>query len=404
MTALDDLAARAHLGIKRGLENSEALLEALGHPERSAPVVLVAGTNGKGSTSALVASVLKAAKYRVGWATSPHLVSVRERIRIDGRALSEAKLETFLDEALEAEARLGLACTYFELILAATWLAFRKARVDLAVVEVGLGGRWDATNACRPMLSVLTTVGLDHMALLGDTREAIAREKLCIAREGRPLVLGPGLDLAWIEPLLECAPELRPAKALEGAWVRWRYSQVAGFNLPLAGAHQVQNLATALETVAALRGCGFPVPPAALAKGIAATQWPGRLWSPPDLPLLTLDGAHNPQGVEALVNHLLACGWAGDLFFGAMADKDVRGVATQLARLPIATLHFVRGRDPRYATFEALGEAFGYPAKGMTLEEAARHLKTTPTPSLVTGSLYLLGDLLSQWGFTADTL
>ncbi|HJW08936.1 MAG TPA: hypothetical protein VJ483_04830, partial [Holophagaceae bacterium] len=149
LPALDRLQGRGHLGIKRGLDNIRALLEALGHPEQSAPVVLIAGTNGKGSTGALLEAMLRTAGHRVGWTTSPHLVHPRERIRVEGASIPEARLESLLEEVFAAEAALGMEATYFELMIAAAFMAFRG--MDIALVEVGLGGRWDATNASDPI-------------------------------------------------------------------------------------------------------------------------------------------------------------------------------------------------------------------------------------------------------------
>ena len=395
LRALEKLQVRGHLGIKRGLDNIRALLTALGHPERATPVVLIAGTNGKGSTGALLEAMLRAAGHRVGWTTSPHLVHPRERIRVGGTSVSEAQLESLLDEVFAAEAALNIEATYFELVIAAAFLAFRG--LDLALVEVGLGGRWDATNASDPILTVLTNVGLDHQTFLGDTRESIAREKLCTARDGRPLVLGPRLDKAWITPLLECAPVLHPAAPLEAERIAWDHSLVQGHALGLAGVHQVENLATALESAAQLRALGFPIPDEALWRGAAEARWPGRLWQVPGLHDVWMDGAHNPDGARALAEHAVACGVRPHLLFGAMGDKDLRGITTELRRIGLQSLCFVRGTEARYATAEQLGEAWGEAAPMLDLAAAAAMLRQHRDGLLlVTGSLYLLGDLLRE--------
>ncbi|HJU83311.1 MAG TPA: hypothetical protein VJ600_03800 [Holophagaceae bacterium] len=395
--ALARLNARGHLGIKRGLDNIRALLRTLGNPERSAPAVLIAGTNGKGSTGALLEATLLAAGHRVGWTTSPHLVHPRERIRVAGAPVSEARLEALLGEVFTAEAALGIEATYFELMVAAAFLAFRE--VDLALVEVGLGGRWDATNASDPILTVLTTVGLDHQQLLGDTREAIGREKLCTARTGRPLVLGPNLDPDWIAPLLECAPVLHRAPALAPESLAWDHSIVLGHRLALAGAHQAENLATALEAVVQLRALGVPIDDEAVWRGAASVAWPGRLWRVPELSGVWMDGAHNPDGAKVLADHALACGVRPRVLFGAMGDKDLRGVAAELLRFSPADVTFVRGADPRYADAAQLREAWDLQAPMLDLPAAARLLRDHREGTLlVTGSLYLLGDLLRELG------
>ncbi|WP_257307086.1 bifunctional folylpolyglutamate synthase/dihydrofolate synthase [Geothrix campi] len=391
------LQARGHLGIKCGLENIHALLEGLGRPDANFPVILIAGTNGKGSTGAFLAHMLKAAGFVVGWTTSPHLVDVTERIWVDGEPIGEGALELLLGEAFDSEARTGVNATYFELMITAALSAFRMTGVEVALVEVGLGGRWDATNATDPILTVLTSVGLDHQQYLGDTREAIAREKLCTARSGRPLVLGPTLDPEWVRPLLSNEPVLCPAPHLGPADIRWDHSRVQGRRVGLAGLHQLDNLATAFETIRQLRGLGFPIPEEPLWEGVAHTRWPGRLWAPPGLQGLWMDGAHNPDGARALADHALACGVRPHLYFGAMGDKDLAGVARELKRMRPLSVTFIQGDAPRYAKAPDLWEAWGIEAPLLTLREAAAHLKApAEAPRLVTGSLYLLGDLLRE--------
>jgi dihydrofolate synthase/folylpolyglutamate synthase len=360
-------------------------------------VVLIAGTNGKGSTGAFLAHMLKAAGLVVGWTTSPHLTEVTERIWLDGAPIEAGALEHLLGEVFEAEVQAGLHATYFELMIAAALLAFRLRRVDVAIVEVGMGGRWDATNATQPILTVLTTVGLDHQQYLGDTREAIAREKLCTARDGRPLVLGPTLDPGWIRPLLACEPTLHPAPRLGSVDLHWDHSRVAGRRVGLGGFFQLDNLATAFEAVRQLRAQGFLVPEEPLWAGVAEVQWPGRLWKVPELEGVWMDGAHNPDGARVLAAHALACGVRAHLLVGSMGDKDLRGVAQELKRMRPLSVTFVRGDTPRYAPPQALEEAWDLAAPTLDLRQASAHLRApVEAPRLVTGSLYLLGDLLGE--------
>ncbi len=396
---LPRLQERGHFGIKFGLENIRALLESLGRPDQGFPVILIAGTNGKGSTGAFLAHMLKAAGFIVGWTTSPHLVDVAERIWVDGEPIGTGALDLLLGEAFEAEAAAGCRATYFELMITAALSAFRMTGVEVALLEVGMGGRWDATNATEPILTVLTTVDLDHQQYLGHTREAIAREKLCTAREGRPLVLGPSLEPSWVEPLLPCRPTLYPAPRLGGTELRWDHSLVDGRRVGLAGAHQLDNLATALEALRQLQHLGFPVEAERAWPGVADVQWPGRLWRVPGLQEVWMDGAHNPEGARVLADHALACGVRPHLYVGAMADKDLAGVARELMRMQPLSVTFVQGEASRYATASALGEAWGLEAQMLTLRQAAIHLRArSEAPRLVTGSLYLLGDLLRQMG------
>jgi len=389
------LHSRGHWGIKRGLENPRLLMEGLGRPDRAYPVVLIAGTNGKGSTGAFLANALRAAGLRVGWTTSPHLVSPAERIWVDGACATEAELDQLLSQVFKVEARAGIQATYFELMIASAILAFRERQVDIALVEVGLGGRWDATNAMDPVLTVLTNIALDHTMYLGNTLESIAREKLCTARPGRPLVLGPGLDPQWILPLLETTPEIHPAPPLEADLVAWDHSLVGGRRVGLAGAHQIQNLATALEALACLRAQGFEISAESAWDGIARTRWPGRLWAVSGLANVWADGAHNPDGARVLAQHARDCGVKPHLFFSVMADKDIPAMVQSLQSMPPASVTLVRGEDERYASPEALQAAWGCQTPVIGLEEAATRLREAfPGPRLLTGSLFFIGDLL----------
>lgn len=398
-TNLQRLEARGHWGIKAGLENPRAFLEALDHPERGFPSIELVGTNGKGSTGAFLANALRACGHRVGWTTSPHLISPRERIWIDGAFVEEADLDRWLGEAFRAEARLGIQATYFELMIASVLLAFRERGVRIAVVEAGLGGRWDATNALDPILTALTNVGLDHEKYLGNTREAIAREKLCAARTGRPLVLGPGLEPDWIRPLLECEPVLYPAPLVQAEVVAWDHSVVQGHRVGLAGAHQVRNLSTALEVLARLREQGLDLPEAQVWAGIERTRWPGRMWAIPGLDRVWADGAHNPDGAEAAATHIRSCGLHPDLFFGVMADKDLVGMVSAFRSAAPRSVTLVKGTNERYAGDEALRRAWGADLPVLDLEEAARRLRQPAEgPRLVTGSLFFIGDLFRTLG------
>ncbi len=403
MTApnLQRLEGRGHWGIKCGLDNPRALLRALGDPHLAFPSIEIVGTNGKGSTGAFLTHALGAAGLRVGWTTSPHLISPTERVYVDGAFLDTATLDRLLGEAFEAEARLGIQATYFELMITAAMLAFRERGVELAIVEAGLGGRWDATNALEPLLTVLTNVEIDHEKYLGSTREAIAREKLCAARNGRPLVLGPTLVPSWIQPLLECEPVLFPAPPCTAEHIAWDHSLVQGHRIGLAGAHQVQNLATALETLRCLQALGFSLPEASLWEGLGRTRWPGRLWAIPGLEGVWADGAHNLDGARAAAQHIRTCSVHPHLFFGVMADKDIPGMAAQLQATQPQAVTLVQGANERYAGAEALRAAWGSRLEVLDLEEAAARLRRPAEElRLVTGSLFFIGDLLRTLGIT----
>lgn len=398
------LEARGHWGIKLGLSNPRLLLYGLGCPEQGFPVVLVAGTNGKGSTGAYLAQALRASGLKVGWTTSPHLVSPRERIWVDGSFLEERDLDGFLRRAFAAEEHAGIRATYFELMIASAMQAFQQAKADIAIVEVGMGGRWDATNTLDPILTVLTNVAIDHTAFLGDTLEAIGREKLCTARDGRPLVLGPSVSPDWIQPLLECQPVVCPAPLVEAERLAWDYSMVQGHRVGMAGPHQMLNLSTALEALHQLRGLGLAIPEEAMWEGLSRTRWPGRLWEVPGLQSVWMDGAHNPDGAGVLAQHAKACGVRPHVFFGAMGDKDLSGIVTALKSMEPQSVTLLKGENERYASREALQAAWGESHPLLNIAEAATALNT-PSEGirLVTGSLFLIGDLLREMHITPQT-
>jgi dihydrofolate synthase/folylpolyglutamate synthase len=315
--------------------------------------------------------------------------------------LTEAGLDGFLGEAFAAETRLGIQATYFELMIAAAFLAFRAAGIDLAVVECGMGGRWDATNVADPVLTILTNVELDHMRYLGNTRELIAREKLCTARSGRPLVLGPGLDPGWVKPLLECQPVLFPAPAMRAEALAWDHSRVGGRRIQLAGQHQIDNLATAWEALRGLERLGFPITETAAWTGIERTVWPGRLWRVPGLTDVFMDGAHNLDGARTLAAHARRTGVRPHLWFSAMGDKDLIGMHAHLESMEPASITLVRGDNPRYATAEALREIWGAGLPVLDIPTAAQRLQLPQEGCrLVCGSLYFIGDLLKALNMT----
>jgi dihydrofolate synthase/folylpolyglutamate synthase len=396
------LESRDHWGIKKGLHNIGALLEELGHPERDFPSILIAGTNGKGSTGAFLAHALKGSGLKIGWATSPHLQSPAERIWQDGKRIGEIELGLHLGRALAAEKACRLNATYFELMVTATMLAFSASKVDLALVEVGMGGRLDSTNILDPILTILTNVALDHTEHLGDTLEAIAAEKLCTARSGRPLVLGPGLDPDWLRPLCESEPLMAASKVTE-AEIFWDHSRISGQRINLPGRHQAENFATALRAVDELRGMGWAIDPGRAFLGAAQAEWPGRLWAAPGLSNVIFDGAHNPRGAEALAGHAIECGVRPYIFFSAMADKDLFGMAKALAASKPIGITLVQGNGPRWAAPEQMLSAFS--AAGicglavMPMEEVAPNLKKNITDIVIaTGSLYFLGRLTKALG------
>ncbi|MCL1893888.1 MAG: hypothetical protein FWG02_06615 [Holophagaceae bacterium] len=400
MEALKTLESRGHWGIKKGLENISRLLAGLGHPESNFPAILIAGTNGKGSTGAFLAHALRSAGLLVGWTTSPHLLSPAERIWIDGRHISEIDLNSYLTKVLKVESELGIVATYFELMIASAILAFKEVSIDIALVEVGLGGRWDSTNVLDPIATILTNVALDHTAHLGEDVNAIAIEKLCTARDGRPLILGPRLDPKWIASLCEYKPEIVESN-VPMAEIHWDHSVVNGHHITLAGRHQIDNLATAITTIHVLTRLGWTLDMAKVYRGFSQAGWPGRFWKVPGLSNIFFDGAHNESGARALADHICKFGISPHLFFCAMGDKDLKGVVRQLATINPLSVTLIQAEGTRFATPQDMQTAWLEVGYGnlpvLTIKDAATKLKKNLTDTfVVTGSLYFLGQMLKE--------
>jgi len=338
------LEQRAQLGVKLGLDSIRALLRALGDPQTAQPAILVAGTNGKGSVAAYVAAALRGAPV-TGLYTSPHLLRLNERIAVDGRPISDAALDDAIGavgdtaETLVSKGALSDHPTYFEVLTAAALLHFRERQVGLAILEVGLGGRLDATNAVDPVASAIVTVGRDHEAMLGTELAAIAAEKAGVMRPGRTTVIGPLPEPARgvVEErarqlgaqLVDAQRDTR-AEPSRGAYrivtPMLTYQGVR----PLPGPHQLENAIVALRLLEAISEAGVPVDLSRAGAGLSAVRWPGRIHRIPGSPELVLDGAHNPDAARALAVHLARAAPDHVLLFGAMQDKDVEAIAREL--------------------------------------------------------------------------
>lgn len=320
--ALARLLALSRFGVRPGLEAMRRLLARLGDPQRALPVVHIGGTNGKGSTAAFVEAALRAAGRRTGLYTSPHLLRFGERIRLDGQELSPDALAGYLTRVFAVAGDE----TFFEIATAAALLAFAERKVEVAVLEVGLGGRLDATNVVeRPLVTVITGVALDHTEVLGDTLVAIAREKAGIWKPGVAAVAACE-DAAACAVLEERAAQLEAPLSLYGR----DFDDRALPPLGLLGAHQRRNAALARRALQLLPPALRPAE-ALVAEGFANVRWPGRLeWLAPDV---LVDGAHNGDGARALAAALpvLAAGRPVTLILGVVADKDARSMATVLA-------------------------------------------------------------------------
>ena len=393
MSGLAWLEALGPQRIRPGLQRTRSLLDSLGSPDRSVRSVLVGGTNGKGSTAAALSAILTAAGVRTGLYTSPHLVRVTERVRVGDADVGDA----LLDDALALVAAVAgpgeRGPTYFEALTVAALELFRRARVEVAVLEVGIGGRLDATNVVGPEVSVLTNVGPDHLEILGPSLDDVAREKAGIFRRGRPALVGAEGTAPDARAVLHAEAVRLGARLIEvPPSDRWSGT----FALP--GAHQRQNVALAVAAARALA----PLEEAVIAAGLWKTRWRGRLQrvARTGRRTLILDGAHNPAGAEALAAWLDAERLSGgiDLLFGALSDKDVAGTAGPLlarARRIVLTAP----PSPRAMPPEALRERLGV-AGAETAPSPAAALGRLDVegpgapPVLVAGSLYLVGEVL----------
>jgi len=415
--SLDYLTSLGRFGIKLGLERTEALLHELGDPQDLFQGVLVAGTNGKGSVCAMVASVLQAAGYRVGLMPKPHLTSYTERIQVDQRPIREddfAALLTELQPAInKVAADLGPP-TEFEILTSAALYYFARAGIDLLVCEVGLGGRLDSTNVLDLGVSVITNIALDHTQYLGSTLEAIASEKAGILKPDSIAITGAQPPaLAVIEaaaqkqqiPLLRVGHEIE-LKATDKEWagVLVSVTTPAGtyrdLRIPLLGLHQADNATLAVAAIDALRSRGWEISDGALRDGLARTRWPGRLEVIDRNPIVLVDGAHNPAGLERSLAAVqkLAKGRPMVIVFGAMSDKDLPSMLALLHSVD-APVIFSRIDWHRAASPSTLAEQFGKGSE--TAESSAEALSRARERAgregivFVCGSLYLVGEAIS---------
>jgi len=412
------LRSLEQFGMKLGLQQIRSLLDHLAHPEDAFRSIIVAGTNGKGSVTAMAERGLRAAGYRTGRYTSPHLVDLEERVVIDGTAIDAAALDELIARVREAASHLDAPPTYFEATTAAALEGFRDAGVDVAVLEVGLGGRLDATNAVDAVAAAITAVDFDHEAQLGHTIEAIAGEKAAVVRRGALAVLGenpPAVQHVVQEACRKAGARLIYAPAGVTAEARVADGRVTltletpresygALTLSLRGRHQIANAITAVRLLeeAAAHGL-FPVSAEAIRTGVEDVVWPARLevlrWR--DCEVL-LDGAHNPAGARALADYVEeAYGRRLPMVIGVMRDKDIQAMLGALA--PWAS-HFVftAPATSRAATSHELAAAAAVAAPQVPVTvadppmEALERASQLDARVVVGGSLYLCGEIRAK--------
>ena len=426
MGLIDELFAMTfHAGIKPGLERIEQLCAEMGDPHLRIPVIHVAGTNGKGSTSAMLASILQTAGYRVGLYTSPHISTFNERVRINGAMISDEDVERYVRPLMQRTKELD--GTFFEVTTAMAFGYFAEKRVDIAIIETGLGGRLDATNIVQPIVSVITSIDYDHMEYLGNTLEKIAREKAGIIKPDAPAVIGP-LTTADDE---DHADELRevfrkkassvqtPATFVEDVIkvdvdrinpdLTMSVSVIDGeflhyYDTDIAGHHQANNIATVLATIPHLREVTF-IDQEHVREGLRTVRTnaglSGRIQMVRQQPPVVLDVSHNPAGLRALRTTLLEAGYpdfSWHVVFGAMQDKDIFGMLQQL--IPItSTLHVCAPAFKRSATpegLEQLARNAGF-SRILVHESVAEATKRAIMrgPTLICGSFHVAEEALA---------
>ncbi len=415
---LASLFVRTHGGVKLGLDYMASLLEALGNPERRFLSVHVAGTNGKGSTCALIEAALRHRGLRTALYTSPHLVRVNERIQIQGLPLSDDDLHRLLDLVEHAAAPLPRPPSFFETLTAIAFLAFAENHVQVAVVEVGLGGRLDCTNVLTPLLSVITRIDFDHMDYLGDTLAQIASEKAGILKPGRPAVLAAQPEEA-LHVLRRVASEKNCplVEAPNHTRISQRKQDLSGqhllletpsadygrIRLPLLGAFQLESLATAIPAIEeTLRQLGIPDDPDSLRAALASASWPARCQVLSRSPPLLLDVAHNPGGARALTHtlrELFGRHAKGVWVVGQMRDKDNPGffheIAPHASHCLCVAVDLPRAQHPDILATHA--RKAGIPATSLSLPEARLQLPTLAAQAAfgcIAGSVYLAGNWL----------
>ncbi|MEE8320155.1 MAG: folylpolyglutamate synthase/dihydrofolate synthase family protein [bacterium] len=404
--AVDYLFSLGEARIKPGLSRITEALTKLGEPQKGFPQVVIGGTNGKGSVIAMMGSVLSNAGYRIGRFTSPHLFRYEERIRVGGDDLPARLLPGLVEDVRKT----GVPLTYFEFAAACALLHFSRMEVDLSLLEVGLGGRWDATNATCPILSVITSISRDHMEWLGDSIEQIAWEKAFIMREAAPVVLG-SMPTDAMEVILKEAsgigahPKIYKRdfslvtvdSVLSYSGPDWK---IDGIALGLEGEFQVLNAACAIAALEELAGAGYDIGRENVLDGLAEARWPGRLERIPAKPGIIVDSAHNQDAVRALSESLKESKGPRVWLFSALKDKDIAGMAGQVVGDMICIVPL---EHPRSADVEMIRDIFeksGTKAvASVSLEEGLARARAEAGKEgtiVVAGSVYLAAAVLAE--------
>lgn len=407
------------------LKRIQELLRRLGQPQEAAKSVHIAGTKGKGSTSAMIASILMASGYKTGFYSSPHLLTMRERIRFEGKPIPEEDLARLVDqlklyiEDMDASGQWG-AITTFEILTALAFLYYREKQADYQVLEVGLGGRLDATNVVKPEVCVITSISLDHTHILGNTLAKIAAEKAGIIKPGSWVVNVPqhpeaaavieercreqgarlislGSDVSWSRKSFDLSSQSFRIKGMRATY---------DLTIPLLGAYQLENAAAAVATAELLAERGARISAQSIAEGLTGVEWPGRLQILQRQPLLVVDGAHNPYSVsklgEALREYLDF--ERAIIIVGATADKDITGIVAGLASFANVVI-VTRSHHPKSTpTSQLLKEFSEQGARAQVAEDVPSALEAALAMAgprdliCATGSLFVVAEVMEYWG------
>ena len=392
-----------------GLTAITELLSRLENPQNSYKTILIAGTNGKGSTAAMISSILSSAGYKVGLYTSPHLVDVRERIVVNGKKIS---LKEFNQTIADVKDKIKQPVTYFEFLTAAAFVCFQRQKVDIAVLEVGLGGRLDATNVCKPLVSVITNIAFDHTEYLGNTLESITREKAGIIKKNG-ICITAAKQKKVVDVLRDVCQRRRAKFYCLGRDIKIKkqkdgFFTYQGFNrnlknlkIPLQGDHQLSNAALALAAIELCEKKGFSIADTAIYAGLKNTHWEARLEVLQNQPLFLLDGAHNPAGIDALCRSLKKDFSRRRLIliFGSLADKDYRRMLQKI--IPLTSIIILTQlKTKRAVSVNDIMETvkkMGYPAivteNVKQAIERAQAMANKQDLICATGSFYLAGEI-----------
>ncbi len=393
--------------IKPGLERIIKLLEIFENPQDKVPAVLIAGTNGKGSVAATIASVLKAHGYKTGLYTSPHLIRVSERIKINGEEISSVDLYRIILEIKAASLSLPDQPSYFEVLTTAAFLYFARRKIDFSVLEVGMGGRWDATNAVFPLVSIITNISKDHTEFLGQTIEEIAFEKAGIIKYGVPLVT------AAKERALEIIPVVAEEKSAPISLFKkdfkierhdtdnlsyfGRTMNLRHFKFSLSGLYQIENVSVAIAALEVIsQSHGINIKEDSLRRGLSSVRWEGRMEILRKNPPLILDGAHNPGAAEALRMSIekMFPGKKFVFLIGMLTDKDHESFLSEISQVAehIVVTDVPSARGVKSSKLVEIAEKFLARVEMVEdFEKAFCYVRAISAPACITGSLYLVG-------------